>query len=67
MKTLRVLIPFFFSGLIFAVLSAGFDYSDDQDFRVWKFIFNLLFFGSLMGFFAWRDHRKKNKDAKKEE
>ena len=37
----------FFSGIIFASLMAGFDYSDGKEFVITKFIFHLLFFGSF--------------------
>jgi len=36
-------------GLVFAGLMAGFDYSDGQDFKIWIFIVNSLFFGIYMG------------------
>lgn len=37
------------SGLGFAGLMAGFDYLDGLDFRIWRFIFNALFFGLFTG------------------
>ena len=35
------------SGIVYAGLMAGFDYSDGQDFRIWKFIFHASFLGYL--------------------
>jgi hypothetical protein len=37
------------AGIVFAGVTVGFDYYDDQDFRVWRFIFNFLWFGIFMG------------------
>ncbi len=52
-----------FSGIVYAGLMAGFDYSDGQDFRIWKFIFHASFFGIFMGFMTRYNLRKQ---AKKE-
>ena len=51
------------SGILYAGLTAGFDYSDGQDFRIWKFIFHASFFGIFMGFMTRYNLRKQ---AKKE-
>ena len=51
------------SGIVYAGLMAGFDYSDGQDFRIWKFIFQASFFGIFMGFMTRYNLRKQ---AKKE-
>ena len=51
------------SGIVYAGLMAGFDYSDGQDFRIWKFIFHASFFGIFMGFMSRYNLRKQ---AKKE-
>jgi len=56
-----VIRTFFFSGLIFAGLMAGSDYSDGIDFRPWNFIFNALFFGGLIALMAAYKHKKKMK------
>ena len=37
------------SGVIYAGLMALIPYSDGQGFRIWRFIFSALFFGTLMG------------------
>ena len=54
------------SGLIFASLSAGFDYSDGVEFRLWKFTFNTFFFGVFMAFMALYNLKKNEtpKDTK---
>ena len=36
-------------GVVYASMMAGFDYSDGQDFKIWKFIFHTSFFGIFMG------------------
>ena len=51
------------SGIVYAGLMAGSDYSDGQDFRIWKFIFHASFFGIFMGFMTRYNLRKQ---AKKE-
>ena len=51
------------SGILYAGLMAGFDYSDGQDFRIWKFIFHASFFGIFMEFMTRYNLRKQ---AKKE-
>ena len=43
----------FFSGIIFASLMAGFDYSDGKEFVITKFIFHLLFFGLFFYFLVY--------------
>ena len=48
----------FFSGIIFASLMAGFDYSDGKEFVITKFIFHLLFFGLFMGLFFRYQYKK---------
>ena len=53
-----------FSGIVYAGLMAGFDYSDGQDFRIWRFILNSLFFGTFMGFMT-RYNLKKQADKEK--
>ena len=52
-----------FSGIVYAGLMAWFDYSDGQDFRIWKFIFHASSFGIIMGFMTRYNLRKQ---AKKE-
>ena len=37
------------TGIGYAGIMAGFDHSDGQDFRTWRFILNALFFGTFMG------------------
>ncbi|WP_111682743.1 hypothetical protein [Winogradskyella tangerina] len=36
-------------GLIFALLTAGFEYVDDKDFSIIKFIIRFIIFGTVMG------------------
>jgi len=47
------------SGLIFAVIMAGFEFYDENKFSVLKFIFHAVIFGFFMGLMA-RDKSKKN-------
>jgi hypothetical protein len=49
---------FLLSGLVYTTLMAGFDYYDEQNFSVLKFIFHFLFFGLFMGLMTRYNHRK---------
>jgi hypothetical protein len=49
------------SGIIYAGLLAGSDYSDGQDFRIWRFVFNALLFGIFMGLMTYYFMKKKGK------
>lgn len=53
-----------FSGIVYAGLMAGFDYSDGQDFKIWKFIFHASFFGIFMALMT-RYNLKKQADKEK--
>lgn len=46
------------SGIGYALLMAGFDYSDGQSFRIWRFVINALFFGAFMGLLACYNLKK---------
>ena len=39
----------FYNGIFFAIGMALFDYFGEDAFNIWKFIFNLVFFGLSMG------------------
>jgi phosphate starvation-inducible membrane PsiE len=52
---------FLISGLVYAGLMAGFDYSQEQDFKILKLLFHFLFFGSFMGLLAKYNHQKQIK------
>lgn len=49
------------SGVIFALVMAGFDLYEQKPFSILKFVLHLLFFGGLM-FFLNRNKLKKNID-----
>lgn len=57
------------SGIIYALIMAGFSYSTGEPFSIFKFLFLFFFFGLSMGLLARYNHkraiRKKNanKDA----
>ncbi len=60
-QTKSILIGGLIGGTVYAVLMAGFDYSDGQDFRIWRFLINALFFGLFSGFSTYYNI-KKNKE-----
>ncbi|NER15960.1 hypothetical protein [Spongiivirga citrea] len=56
------LISFLVNGGTFAIAMAILDFSDDKPFRLWRFLFNLIFFGLFMALiFVW----KRKKDSSK--
>jgi len=57
---------FLLSGLVYTTLMAGFDYSDGQDFEIFKLIFHFLFFGLFMGLMSRYSHRKLLKKERNE-
>ncbi len=64
----RSLISGIVSGVIYAGLNAGFDYSEGLNFRVGRFLFNFLFFGTfmvLMNRYILRKQAKKEKNNQK--
>lgn len=52
---------FLISGLIYAGLMAGFDFSNDSPFRIFKFLFHFFFFGLFMGLLTRNTHKKQIK------
>jgi len=55
------------SGLTYAGLMACFDYSDGQDFRIWRLVFNTLFFGMFMGLMTRYNFKKQREKGNKTE
>lgn len=53
-------------GVVYASMMAGFDYSDGQDFKIWKFIFHTSFFGIFMGFLTRYNIKKKFEQENKD-
>ena len=51
-QTKAILKSGLFSGIVYAGLMSGFDYSESQDFRICRFILDALFFGTFMGFIS---------------
>ena len=55
-------------GIVYALGMAGFDYTDGENFKVWKFIFDLSFFGIFMSFMTRYNLKKQaEKENKKVE
>ncbi|WP_458626436.1 hypothetical protein [Winogradskyella sp. PC D3.3] len=48
-QTKSIIIGGLVGGIVYASIMAGFDFSDGQNFRIWRFIFNALIFGTFMG------------------
>ena len=54
------------SGLVYAGIMAGFDFIDKEDFNIWKFLFNLTFFGIMMGYMFWNSLKKAAENKEKD-
>lgn len=61
--TKKTIMTFLISGLTYAGLGAGFDYSDGIGFSLWKFIIKASVFGLLMAL-MFRYNFKKNDSIK---
>jgi len=46
------------SGLVFALIMAGFDYYKEQPFSLIKFAVHFVLFGAFNGYMAYRKHKK---------
>ena len=53
------------SGLLYAVLMAGFEYSVGEGFKIMKFVFHAVFFGSSMGLLSRYNYKKEQRKAAK--
>ncbi|HBO28296.1 MAG TPA: hypothetical protein DIV44_15600 [Leeuwenhoekiella sp.] len=40
-------------GGVYAAIMAAFDYYDEQEFSLWKFVINFLIFGGSNAFITW--------------
>lgn len=63
-QTKSILKSGLISGIAYAGIMAGFDYLDGQNFRIWRFIFNVLFFGVLIALMT-RYNLKKTSSKRK--
>ena len=54
------------SGLVYAGIMTGFDFIDKEDFNIWKFLFNLTFFGIAMGYMNWYNLKKAAEEKEKD-
>lgn len=50
------------NGIIYAGIMAGVDYHNGNGFRLWKFIFETIFFGLSMTLFSLFFFKKKNQE-----
>ena len=64
--TKTMIKTFLFSGLIYAGIMAGYDYSEGNGFRLWRFIFLATFFGLFMALLSRYKYKKNDspKDSK---
>ncbi|AXT20389.1 hypothetical protein D7030_04515 [Flavobacteriaceae bacterium AU392] len=63
-QTKSVLKSGLISGIVYAGIMAGFDYLDGQSFRIWRFIFNILFFGILISLMTQYNLKKTSSKRK---
>lgn len=57
--TKTMIKTFLFTGLGFAGLMAGYDYSEGNGFSLWRFIFRASFFGLCMALMSRYSYKKK--------
>lgn len=48
-------------GGVYAAIMAAFDYYDEQEFSLWKFVINFLIFGGFMTLTTWYSLKRANK------
>ncbi|WP_445738591.1 hypothetical protein [Mariniflexile sp.] len=48
-NNIKIIKNSFLLGIVYAIGMAVFDYVDSESFNIWKFLFNLTFFGISMG------------------
>lgn len=58
----QLIIRSLIGGVVYASLMAGWDYHNNLPFNLWKFLFYLLFFGASLGFFEYRQSKRKTQD-----
>lgn len=63
-QTKSIIIGGLLGGIVYALGMAGFDLTDRENFNLWKFIFNFLFFGISMALIT-RYSIKKSKNREK--
>ncbi|WP_432671359.1 hypothetical protein [Flavobacterium sp. SM2513] len=54
------------TGLLYAAIMAGFEYSQGEDFKIMKFAFLALFFGLSMGLLSRYNYKKGLRKADKD-
>jgi cyanate permease len=52
-------------GIVYALGMVGFDYVDGENFNIWKFIFNLSFFGIFMSLMTMYSLKKQERNENK--
>jgi hypothetical protein len=57
-KKKGILIGGLAGGITYAGMMAGFDYFDGENFRTMRFLVNIIFFGSFMGYLVYYSFKK---------
>jgi hypothetical protein len=65
-QTKSIIIGSVLGGIVYAGIMAGFDYSNGQDFRIWKFLWTFIFFGGFMRLLIHYSLKKQSKNKKNE-
>ena len=63
-KNKTILTSGIIAGTFYAGSMVGFDYYNGQDFSIWRFLFNFLYFAIIMGFMTRyvKKHDEKEKN-----
>ncbi len=59
MDTKKFILTGLVSGLVFAILMAGWDYYQDRPFSVLKFVLHLVLFALFNGYMSYRSAKKR--------
>ena len=62
----KSIISFFVSGLVYAVIMAGFEYKETSGFDLGQFLIHWLVFGALMGILNYFTMKRNLKNKKNE-
>jgi len=61
-KTKTIIMGGLIGGIAYAFIMAGFDYSDGQNFRIWRFLLNVIIFGTFMAIMNIYNIKKQTKE-----
>jgi hypothetical protein len=64
-QNIKIIKNSFLLGIAYAIGMAAFDYFNSENFSIWKFLFNLAFFGIAMGLVNRSNFKEQPKEKNK--